>query len=264
MQCFKDHFGFILLTVGMLPTFYSCSTQEMKPKKKLKLTKQVEFDSVRIRQEKIQKEISLRFASLGLVDVQKIDSRIKVDLKYSTKDNFLGKVLYDTIQKAYLNKDVAKRLRLCQDYLDSIKPGYRLVIFDAIRPVQIQREMWKALDSLPPFERGKYVSNPDRGSVHNFGAAVDITICDEKGFLLDMGAEFDDFREIAYPSLESGFVVSGELSSSQFENRKLLREVMRKGKFVNIPTEWWHFNAYPRWYCQQYLPLLLTESGAVK
>jgi D-alanyl-D-alanine dipeptidase len=106
--------------------------------------------------------------------------------------------------------------------------------------------MWNALDSIPAKERGKFVSNPIHKSVHNFGAAVDLTICDSKGKALDMGAGFDDIREIAYPSLEAKFLASGELTKLQVENRNLLRQVMRHQKFRNLPTEWWHFNACSR------------------
>jgi D-alanyl-D-alanine dipeptidase len=106
--------------------------------------------------------------------------------------------------------------------------------------------MWNALSSLPVKERGKFISNPRHKSVHNFGAAVDLTISDSKGKALDMGAGFDDIREIAYPSLEAKFLASGELTKLQVENRNLLRQVMRHQKFRNIPTEWWHFNACSR------------------
>lgn len=255
----------LLSIAGIIILFnIACSSPTNKTKGESQVSKSFVIDSTGIQLEKLQQKISDRYKQLELIDVQKIDPRIKVDLKYASTDNFLKKILYDTIQKAYLNKDVASRLRICQNYLDSIKPGYRLVIFDAIRPVQVQKEMWDALDSLPPIVRGKYVSNPARGSVHNYGAAVDISICDEKGDLLKMGAGFDEFKEIAYPSLEWKFLQNGELTQNQIDNRKLLRDVMRKGNFVNIPTEWWHFNAYSRWYCQEHLPLLMTESGLVK
>jgi D-alanyl-D-alanine dipeptidase len=106
--------------------------------------------------------------------------------------------------------------------------------------------MWRTLDSIPSVERGKYVSNPINRSVHNYGAAVDLTICKSDGTPLDMGAEFDEFNEIAYPSKELQFLAKGLLSQKQIENRLLLRKVMRKEGFRNLPTEWWHFNACSR------------------
>ncbi|MBU2019828.1 MAG: M15 family metallopeptidase [Bacteroidetes bacterium] len=182
----------------------------------------------------------------NLVDVQLLNADIKVDLKYATKDNFVGKILYDTLRKAYLQKDVAERLAACQDFLTRLKPEYTLLIYDAMRPRKVQEIMWNALDTIPSQQRGKFVSNPRQGSVHNYGAAVDVTICDPKGNPLDMGAKYDEIGKIAYPSMENQFLKSGQLTQNQIDNRVLLRKIMRRGKFINIPTEWWHFNAYPR------------------
>lgn len=201
------------------------------------------------------------YGALGLVDIKKLDERFIIDLRYASDNNFIRKVLYDSIHSAYLQRDVAERLVLCQNYLDSLHPGYRLKIFDAVRPLQVQRYMWDALDTIPLYRRGHYVSNPIIGSVHNFGAAVDLTICDAKGKELDMGAGYDDFREIAYPSREYYFLKTGELTDQQLENRKLLRKVMVYQQFRNIPTEWWHFNACSRVSAEYNYPALLTESG---
>lgn len=182
----------------------------------------------------------------NLVDVQSIDPTIQVELKYTTTDNFIGEILYTRIKNAYLQKDVAERLSKCQSLLKSIHPSYSLLIYDAVRPVSVQQKMWDALDTIPRYERGKFVSNPAHRSLHNYGAAVDVTIVDESGVPLDMGAGFDDIRKIAYPSLEASFLASGELTQQHIENRKLLRKVMTSEGFRNIPTEWWHFNACSR------------------
>jgi D-alanyl-D-alanine dipeptidase len=106
--------------------------------------------------------------------------------------------------------------------------------------------MWNALDTLRPSERVKFVSNPINKSLHNYGAAVDLTICNSEGKPLDMGAGFDDIRKIAYPSMEAHFLATGELTEQQIANRSLLRKVMRSQGFRNLPTEWWHFNACSR------------------
>ncbi len=181
-----------------------------------------------------------------LVDIQGINSTILVELKYATSDNFMKMKLYAHMNKAYLQKDVALRLSECQEYLTQMKPGFKLLVFDAVRPVSVQQKMWDALDSIPPVERGKFVSNPKNRSLHNLGAAIDLTICDENGKPLDMGAGYDDIRKIAYPEMESFYLKSGDLTTKQIENRELLRNVMRKEGFRNIPTEWWHFNACSR------------------
>ncbi|MCR9172728.1 MAG: M15 family metallopeptidase [bacterium] len=199
------------------------------------------------------------YQSFGLVEVQ--DERILVDLRYTTDNNFMGMVLYDTLDRLMLQQEVAERLSHCQDLLDSLHPGYRLKVFDGVRPLEVQREMWEALDSIPPLNRGKFVSNPIFGSVHNFGTAVDITICDSTGKELDMGAGYDDFRPIAFPSKEAHFLKTGELTKDQWENRKLLRKVMRSQRFSNIPSEWWHFNAFSRLTCEAKFEILLDESG---
>lgn len=182
----------------------------------------------------------------NLVDVQSLNANIKVELKYATTNNFMHMQLYERLDRAFLQKDVAERLAKCQAYLTKIDSGLHLLVYDAVRPVSVQRKMWNALDSIPEKERGKFVSNPANKSLHNFGAAVDLTICDAKGKPLDMGAGYDDIRKIAYPSMEAHFLETGELTKEQVANRELLRKVMRSQGFRILPTEWWHFNACSR------------------
>lgn len=185
-------------------------------------------------------------STYNLVDIQSIDSTIQVDLKYASTENFMKQQLYFVLNRLYLQKDVAERLAKCQEYLKTLHTEYSLLIYDGVRPVEVQQRMWDALDTIPVHERGKFVSNPKNHSVHNYGAAVDLTIIDGNGNPLDMGAGYDDIRKIAYPSLEAQFLASEELKPFQVENRKLLRKVMKHQNFINIPSEWWHFNAYPR------------------
>lgn len=181
-----------------------------------------------------------------LADIQHLNPDIYVDLKYATKDNFMGEVLYDSIRRGYLQKSVARRLSKCQRYLTSMDSTLHLLVYDAVRPRSVQQRMWDALDTIPVSQRIKFVSNPKHASLHNLGCAVDVTICNYNRIPLDMGAGYDDMRTIAYPSLETKYVASGELTKQQLENRKLLRKVMHHGRFFGIPTEWWHFNAYTR------------------
>lgn len=188
--------------------------------------------------------IHLREGFDKLVDIQSIDPSIQVDLKYATTDNFMRKKLYFDINKLYLQKDVAHRLAQVQKYLKSLHPSYSLLVYDGARPLSVQKAMWDALDTIPVKERTKFVSNPASGSVHNYAAAVDLTICDAKGVPLDMGAGYDDIRKIAYPRYEADFLKSKQLTPEHVANRELLRKVMKSQKFVNIATEWWHFNAF--------------------
>jgi D-alanyl-D-alanine dipeptidase len=194
-----------------------------------------------------------------LVDVQSICPDIQIDLKYCTSDNFLKQRLYFSINRAYLQKDVAARLAKVQQALSKKKPGYRLLIFDALRPVSVQEKMWKALDTIIPVERAKFVSNPKNRSLHNFGAAIDISILDATGQLLDMGAGFDDIRKIAYPCLEDSFLRTGQLSTQQLSNRLLLRNLMKSQGFRQLPTEWWHYNACSREEAKQKYQVVLVE-----
>jgi zinc D-Ala-D-Ala dipeptidase len=153
--------------------------------------------------------------------------------------------LYGCLKKAYLQPDIAQRLVHCQSWLSEQRPGYRLIVYDAARPQQIQKIMWDSLH-LPLHEKVKFLSNPAFGSLHNFGAAVDVSIVDDKGFVLDMGAPFDHIGEEAHPVMEWQMLQSGKLTPLHIENRNLLRTVMRKGGFWGIQTEWWHFNAMTR------------------
>ena len=194
-----------------------------------------------------------------LMDVQELNDQILVDLKYNGTDNFTKIKLYNKITKAYLQKEVAAKLSKAQDLLSEIHAGYHLLVYDAIRPREVQYKMWNALDSIPVSKRINFVSNPKNGSIHNYGAAVDLTITDEQGRPLDMGAGYDDPRKIAYPIYEKKFLQTGELLLEHVENRKLLRGIMKKAGFFEIPSEWWHFNACTRSYAKAHYKIVEKE-----
>jgi len=182
-------------------------------------------------------------------DVMAINSLrtdIYIDLKYATVDNFMKRILYSNTKHLFLEKSVALRLLKCQEYLTSLDSNLHLLVYDGLRPLSVQQMMWDALDSIPVKERVKFVSNPKNGSLHNYGAAVDLTICSNDSVVLDMGAGYDDLNLIAYPKFEQQFLDSGKLTLTQVSNRRLLRKVMRYQGFENISTEWWHFNAFSR------------------
>lgn len=178
----------------------------------------------------------------GLVDIQKVIPGILVDLRYSDTANFLHADVYDDLEKVYLQPDVAEKLKLAQQYLKEKDSSLSLLVFDGVRPRSVQQKMWDMVD-IPLAERGKFVSNPAKGSLHNYGAAVDVTIADVSGNELDMGTPFDDPSQLAYPTMEKHFLESGELTQEQVKNRQLLRSVLIKAGFFNIQTEWWHFNS---------------------
>ncbi|MCP9770110.1 peptidase M15 [Lacihabitans sp. LS3-19] len=185
--------------------------------------------------------------SQGLVNIQTLDSTILVDLKYSSKDNFFGEDVYGDFDKGFLQKKPAEELAKANDYLKTINPALRLLIYDATRPHSIQVILWEKLDSIPPKRRKDFVADPSEGSIHNYGCAVDLTLFDvNKQEPLDMGTKYDFFGDLAYPRLENKMQKLGKLSEQQISNRVLLRNVMKKYSFESINSEWWHFNFYSR------------------
>ena len=178
----------------------------------------------------------------GLVNVKDIDPDIVVGLRYSSQNNFMGKDMYGDLDNCYLQKDVAQKLALASKYLHERCSYYNLKVLDGVRPLHIQQMMWDSL-KMSPEEKMKYVSPPTFGSLHNYGAAVDITFVNYEGWEADMGTDFDYFGELGHPSAEGKMISEGKLTYRQLENRKLLREVMYKAGFTGLGTEWWHFNA---------------------
>ncbi len=189
--------------------------------------------------------LELKLRQAGLVDIQSIDSTVLVDLKYSTTDNFVGVDVYGELDKCYLQPDVAKMLSQAQLELSQQLPGYRLLLYDCVRPLSVQQILWDTLQK-PEDLKPLYVADPKQGSIHNYGSAVDLTIADPQGAPLDMGTEFDYFGELAYPTKEEELLATGDLTREQVANRELLRAVMASAGFTGINSEWWHFNAYSR------------------
>lgn len=238
--------------------FFLISCEESKSS--LKVDNKASKKELKTITKKVEEEYSSVKNNVDILEpANKFNTSIFIELKYASNDNFMKRKLYDTLKTAYLQLDVAQRLAKVQDELTKINPNYHLLVYDATRPLSVQWEMWTALDSIPVSERVNFVSNPRNGSVHNYGAAVDLTICDKNGKPLDMGAGYDDIRKIAYPNLESVYLKSGELSLKQVENRRLLRKVMSSQGFRNIPTEWWHFNAFSRNECKKRFSVIENE-----
>jgi D-alanyl-D-alanine dipeptidase len=183
----------------------------------------------------------------GLLDLQSIDEDIFVDLKYSSEDNFFGFDAYGTLELAYLQPEPARALIKANRILKRENSNLRLLVYDAARPLSVQKILWRRLDSLTTKERKNYVADPEVGSIHNYGCAVDLTIYDlETKRPLDMGTPYDFFGELAYPRLERQMLNEGKLSLRQLNNRILLRTVMEEAGFKPITSEWWHFNFYTR------------------
>jgi D-alanyl-D-alanine dipeptidase len=184
--------------------------------------------------------IEKKFRKAGLVDVNAIDRSIQVDLVNSSQDkNFFEKNFYDGLNKAYLRKTIAVKLSKAQIALKNEYPGYSLQVLDAARPRSVSRAMYETMKDTR-FE--KYVANPAKGSMHNYGVAVDITIVDDSGNKLDMGpSPFYSSHATIYWNYflrKMGFGISAE----QQQNRDLLKRVMLNAGFHPLTHEWWHFN----------------------
>lgn len=161
----------------------------------------------------------------GLVDLSKFIPHLKLDIRYATPHNFTHQVLYPRAV-AYLKLPAAKALKEVQADLE--KQGLGLLIYDGYRPFSVTEKMWK----IVPDER--YAANPAKGSGHNRGIAVDLTLYDLKtGKAVKMPTDFDDFTEKAHQDYKADSIAA--------KNRKLLRDTMERHGFTNLTTEWWHF-----------------------
>jgi len=148
------------------------------------------------------------------------------DMKYATEDNFLKAKVYDCAE-CYLRLKTVKALVEANN--NFMKQGYKIKLFDCYRPLEIQKRMWKIVSNP------KYVADPSKGSIHNRGGAVDITLVDSEGRELDMGTTFDHFGiEASHNYLK--------LDSQIIQNRKVLKETMQKHNFKIFESEWWHYN----------------------
>jgi D-alanyl-D-alanine dipeptidase len=180
-----------------------------------------------------------------LVPVASVAPEVRCALVYATADNFTHHVLYDA-DVCLLREPVARRLERVQQRLD--KEGLVLVLLDAYRPLAVQRTMW----ALVPDER--FVADPAKGSRHNRGASVDVTLLDRTtGERLAMPTPFDDFTAAATRTAPCEEAV-------RCHNRAILQEAMEAEGFLGLPTEWWHFDS-PDWESYRVLDVPLSKAG---
>ncbi|NEO32549.1 MAG: M15 family metallopeptidase [Symploca sp. SIO3C6] len=165
-----------------------------------------------------------------LIDIGSVNPNIILDIRYATENNFLHRKLYP-VARCVLRGAAAKRLSQVQDYLET--KGLGLKVFDCYRPLSVQRLMWEVLPDP------RYVANPERGSRHNRGAAVDLTLVDSNGKELEMPTDYDDFTKQAHRDYNGA-------SAEAMRNRQLLEEAMQRYGFIPLSTEWWHFDD-PDW-----------------
>ena len=148
------------------------------------------------------------------------------DMKYATEDNFLKAKVYDCAECFLRLKTVKALVKANKKF---IRKGYRIQLFDCYRPLDIQKRMWQIVSNP------EYVADPAKGSIHNRGGAVDITLVDSNGIALDMGTPFDFFGPEAGHYFEN-------LSDEVKQNRILLKRIMQKSGFIPFNSEWWHYN----------------------
>jgi D-alanyl-D-alanine dipeptidase len=168
---------------------------------------------------------------------------IAVDLRYASANNFVGRDLYSPFDCAWLHCDAADALEKVVAFLSQARPGAKALVLDALRPQRVQQQLWDALGGT---DLQMYLANPERGSIHSFGMALDITILDEDGDELDMGTGFDDMSELSHPRLEPELLARGDITEQHIANRQLLRDAMFHAGFQGINTEWWHFDCGDR------------------
>lgn len=189
-------------------------------------------------------ETEKRLRKSGLVSMAEIDPSIEVCLMYATTENFTRQLLYGDLQKAFLLPETARRLADAQCLLKTIRPHWSLIIYDAVRPMSVQQVMW---DKVKGTDHQVYVSNPARGGgLHNYGAAVDVSLIDSMGQGVEMGSSVDYFGDEARPDREEILWKQGRITLPALENRRLLRRVMQEAGFRPLHSEWWHFNMMSR------------------
>jgi D-alanyl-D-alanine dipeptidase len=185
-----------------------------------------------------------------LIELIKLDKTIKLDIRYARADNFVGRAVY-TEARAFLQKPAAEAVVRVHKKLKKLNLG--LMIFDGYRPWSVTKLFWE----VTPEEKRKFVANPQVGSRHNRGCAVDLSIYDLKTKrLVDMPSDFDEFTERASPGYQGA-------SEIQTKNRDLLRKLMEAEGFIVNKNEWWHFD-YKDWQDYAIYDIAFSEIKAEK
>jgi D-alanyl-D-alanine dipeptidase len=172
------------------------------------------------------KAIVFDYDTTQWTELIQLDSTIIIDMRYATTNNFVKEKMYDC-NRCFLRPEVAQKI--VEAHLMLKEGGLGLKMLDCFRPRPIQQKLWDK------FKNPLYVTDPTKGSMHNRGAAVDLTIVDADGKQLDMGTAFDYFGKEAHHA-------NTNLSKEILTNRKLLLETMQEVELHPITTEWWHYS----------------------
>lgn len=174
----------------------------------------------------LQAQNATAISDTTFVNLKDYSADFVYDMKYATTDNFLKAKVYDCAE-CFLRLKTVKALVKANSKF--IQKGYRIKIFDCYRPLDIQKKMWQIVSNP------EYVADPAKGSIHNRGGAVDITLVDNNGKALDMGTPFDFFGPEASHNYQF-------LSDEVKHNRLVLKQIMQENGFVSFDSEWWHYN----------------------
>jgi zinc D-Ala-D-Ala dipeptidase len=208
-------------------------TEEKSSSAVVPATSALDIEAERLRRISALRDSLLQLPDSAFVPLLALDDSFVLDMKYATEDNFLQAKVYDCDQ-CFLRREVAEGLMRAQALFR--EQGYRIKLYDCYRPFDVQKKMWVIM----PDDR--YVANPAKGSIHNRGAAVDLTLVDAQGNELEMGTAFDFFGREAHHAYRN-------LPEPVLANRRLLKETMEKAGFQSITSEWWHYfyrrNGYP-------------------
>lgn len=174
----------------------------------------------------LKKEIAID-SNMRMVDLRRIMPGINLELKYATVHNFMHQKLYPPIYTTFLRKPAADSLKKIVAYLKS--QNLTIKIFDAYRPYSVTEKMWEKVHD------NRYAADPSKGSGHNRGVAVDLTLIDLKiNKKLPMGTGFDNFSDTAHSDFTN-------LPLQVLKNRHILKDAMEKYGFLQLSTEWWHY-----------------------
>lgn len=189
-------------------------------------------------------DIEKQLEQIGLQNVAQEIPGVEVYMVYATPYNFMGRVLYEGLDEAYLVPEAVEKLRKANELLRKKRLDLHLVVYDAARPRSIQQQMWNVVENT---ELEDFVANPNKsgGGPHNYGVAVDVTLVDCTGHPIAMGSEYDYFGDRSRVDLEDKLIAEGEITQRELLNRQLLREIMTEAGWLVEPSEWWHFNAMP-------------------
>lgn len=218
----------VILTLFVLtctPNKESTSDAVVETDKEVIIEKEVEEQTEKVINQPILSDSSF-------VNLEEYADGFTYAMKYATEDNFLKKKVYPCAE-CLVRKEVAEALTEANKEL--LKKGFRIKFYDCYRPLDVQKAMWEI------FPNAKYVANPNTSaSIHNRGAAVDITLEDLNGNELDMGTTFDFFGKEAHHAYTN-------LSDTVLANRQLLKSTMEDNGFRAITTEWWHYSFKSRY-----------------